>query len=358
MGIGLMSRTISQARFEKLEEVVGEKATILFCALVRLFTCGPNDKSWIYSELAGGLCLVIDRSLGGICLLKLFDLNWNDLLMDFELYEDLHNYIKDANDSFFYFPIKGGMMGFSFANSNDSEHMKEVIQQYGPRTDEDNFQRQRMARSANLARKDSDITILSISKPFNFKHEAHIGRDYLDVDNLPKEFKRIIKNAGLTKKELKDEKMRNLVLDMLVRPVVNTPSKVKNQPGEKSKKKEEAKVDGKDTGNKKQDGNGAPPPPPLILPPPAPKLPQPTQAKTIIPESVFKKIDRSAMLDQITKGNFVLKKAEPVKEKIKIDDQTELQMTGTLARAIAERRKELTKNEQPDDDDDPGQWSD
>ena len=62
------SNTVNEYQLNKLEATVGPTSSIMFCGVVKLYTAGKNDRKWIYSDLIGGLCFVIDRNYGGVSI--------------------------------------------------------------------------------------------------------------------------------------------------------------------------------------------------------------------------------------------------------------------------------------------------
>ena len=122
--------TITNYQFKNIEETIGRKSSIMAAAVIRLFTGGFTDRKWIYSGLCGGLCFVIDRSLGGVPVFRMLDLNTYEFLFEYEQHINFCKSYIGLNDYFYYFDMKGGLIGFSFADSNDAEIFLNLVNKY------------------------------------------------------------------------------------------------------------------------------------------------------------------------------------------------------------------------------------
>lgn len=130
-----MSGTVSSEQLSKLSYLNGEKSTILTSGIVRLHTSNKTEKKWLYTELCGAVCLVIDRAVGGVPFFRMYDLNTYDLVFECELYIDFHLTYTEVNDFFHCFEVPGEfLIGFSFADSNEAMKFKNCVQTYSPKS--------------------------------------------------------------------------------------------------------------------------------------------------------------------------------------------------------------------------------
>ena len=129
-----MSGTVTLEQLDKIDYVIGPKATCLGTAVIRLHSAENQEKKWVYSGLCGALCFIIDRKLGGVALFKMFDLDSFNSVFEAELYYDFPNFYMEMNDNFYCFPIPGNhYIGFSFADSEEALTFKSLVEKYSPK---------------------------------------------------------------------------------------------------------------------------------------------------------------------------------------------------------------------------------
>jgi hypothetical protein len=104
-----MSKFINEKMTDKLNFVVGNKATILVKTIARIFTASPED-NWKDSGLLGFLCLVFDRSTKSPYF-RLFEIDTCELTFEMELYYNFADSYKNLNGFFYYFEVKNGFIG-------------------------------------------------------------------------------------------------------------------------------------------------------------------------------------------------------------------------------------------------------
>lgn len=119
-----------------VRKAAGDKQTILSICVAKLFFATAKEQKWTYSGHCGGVCLIIDRSLNGAVILRLYDLNFFDKLFEFELFFEFYQYYKQINTQFFAFPIHNEFIaGISFADEKEAILFKMLVQSYGPTKD-------------------------------------------------------------------------------------------------------------------------------------------------------------------------------------------------------------------------------
>lgn len=142
-----MAGTVSLEQLDKLNSIIGSKATSLATAVIRLHSSENEEKKWVYSGLCGALCLVIDRKLGGVALFRMYDLNSFNLVFEAELYYEFEQHYTEINDNFYCFPIPGGHhIGFSFADSEEALMFRSLAAKYAPRSQNLNRNEERIKR--------------------------------------------------------------------------------------------------------------------------------------------------------------------------------------------------------------------
>jgi len=73
-----------------------------------LFTAGKNSKDWLFSELHGAICLVIDFVRKSTRFL-MFDVITYEIVFENELYKHFNTTYSKANDLFQYFEVNEGL---------------------------------------------------------------------------------------------------------------------------------------------------------------------------------------------------------------------------------------------------------
>lgn len=190
-----------------------------------------------------------------------------------------------------------------------------------------------------------------LSGPTNFRHQGHVGWSQdgkFEIRDIPPELKEIFKEAGIKKKDLKNEDTVKMVMG-----IVND-----HQNSSRGN-------DGMITNNgppTPQSGGGPPPPPPPPPPgggppPPAPKSnmggggPPPPQNHNNAPDG------RNDLLSQIQQGRSLKPVDEREIDTSRIDDGQKKSLVDTLASAMAMRRNDMLMDPDNDDGDDE-EWSD
>jgi len=415
-----MAGTVSSEQLSKLSYLNGEKSTIITTGIARLHTSNKADRKWLYTELCGAICLVIDRGLGGIPFFRMYDLNTFDMVFECELYLDFHNSYVEINDFFHCFEVPGEFfIGFSFADSNEAMKFRVCVQNYSPKSNKPVFtfkpqstqvsekpkekkkkgffaslfsKKEKKPKEGDERKLDSDdedyFNSLAISQPHQLVHENHIGWDSknncFDFSQLSRETKKMFKNAGIRKKDLRDKDTALMIYATLLNPTVEQSTNVK---GKQVKTAKAAKSRDKKPNSTTPNANAIPDlgaaqiqtnVPQLnimttsteVMKPPSLSLNTMNVSKTSTsvtakPSSLTQQqttapakptADRGALLEQIRQGAKLKPVTATNKTTVSVSKEQEVSMTSKLAVAIAERRKQLTANQVDSEEDDA--WSD
>lgn len=194
-----------------------------------------------------------------------------------------------------------------------------------------------------------------LSGPRNFQHKGHVGwseEGGFEIRDIPPELKQIFREAGIKKKDMKNEETAKLVMG-----IVN--DHMKDVEAESGTAPPPPPVTG-----------GPPPPPPPTVtggppPPPPPGLkgppppPTPNTHNTEDSSQVESQDSRGDLLSQIRGGTSL----KPVDNASRPDvsqmpkKQTK-NLVDTLASAMAMRRNDMLYEQENDDDGDDDDWSD
>mmetsp|Transcript_20061 Transcript_20061/g.22712 ORF Transcript_20061/g.22712 Transcript_20061/m.22712 type:complete len:594 (+) Transcript_20061:49-1830(+) len=234
-----MSATITETQSKKISQLITEQCTLLCTAVIKLYTSSGKEPKWVDSTLIGGLCLIVDRKLKAK-VFRMFELNTYDLLFETELYEDFKEHYHELNEYFHCFEIDGGYVGFSFSDSKDASKFKTQINLYSDKGEREieiehtqsaplreTDKKKKKGGWFNLFRKkkrdeeeEDEKFEFVISKPTMVQHNDHISWDPVNqcfiLDNLSPDLKRIFKNAGIRKKDLKDKESALIIFKTLI----------------------------------------------------------------------------------------------------------------------------------------------
>ena len=92
---------------------------LLSLAYAKLFTAAKINREWLYSELEGGLTIVVDFNRKSARFI-MFDLKTFEILFESELYKNFNTFYNRGNDFFHYFEVGGGFIGFKFVDKSAS----------------------------------------------------------------------------------------------------------------------------------------------------------------------------------------------------------------------------------------------
>jgi len=220
---------------KRLLSVIGNDRDLLAMADVKLMTSNKHTKNWLYSDLKGNLCFVLDHSKGARFLI-LFDSKSLLCLFNMELYKNFDKYYHDLSESFQCFEISGGsFIGFKFEDLQQAKSFSTVVRKFDDNfttsliehsnfKKKENDKKQKFTKYCDIIKKKGTDIFPSLK---NYD-EQYMEEDGLDI-NIPKELnilkfiaydndkkvfhlektapkfvKNMFKNSGLRKSDLKD----------------------------------------------------------------------------------------------------------------------------------------------------------
>ena len=86
----------------------------------KVYTANKSGKSWLYSDICGNLCLVIDYNRQAARLM-MFDILNYQIVFETELYKQFDKYYSKSDDNFQYFEIGSGFIGFSIKDKTTAQ---------------------------------------------------------------------------------------------------------------------------------------------------------------------------------------------------------------------------------------------
>lgn len=184
---------------------------------------------WKFTNIEGALLLTKDAS--NVLHFRIYDLQQYRLRFQYELYENL-DYSK-LSDQFHTFEMENCMCGFSFSSVEVAEKFFKRVQAHKPNGMGSSLP-QVPPRNQNRPIQQRPVETRPspqpsyASKAFNGQQHAPVkrgppqqsnnmflGNGMLDPNNVPTEWKKILKKAGLKKKDLKNPKMFQIIKETL-----------------------------------------------------------------------------------------------------------------------------------------------
>ena len=95
----------------------------------RIYTLGKDSKFWLYSGLEGALIYCIDFRPRVLRFL-LFNLKTYEIVFDCELYKKFNQSFQKGTDTFFYFDVNDGYIGFEIPDLEEAASLEEQISSY------------------------------------------------------------------------------------------------------------------------------------------------------------------------------------------------------------------------------------
>lgn len=430
---------MNEAHLQRLRQAIQDTCSLLATSMIKLYFADKSRK-FQYSKLCGALCLVLDRKQSSIKHSKLYDLSTFSVTFDCEMYLNFSKHYVKLSELFFAFPLSYGWAGLLFLSQDEAHDFKRKIDQFSDQVDPSDFQEKISRESAGLVsgvvnwdhyelqkifvnrnyfktdklseKNFEEIADLNITKPTNIERTSNAGWDPVkqcfNLSEIPKPLKQLLKNAGITKKDLMMKDIALKVYEILMNPTQLDSVLVKMKSVDSSKvdsPKKEAKKGsfasefhpsntsqailqnfGEDSNAKRAIMTGIN----AEINQEEPKAREEISSKMIISTNTQNNPGQNSIsvvpqpimanrtsiivnapvatqagpikgnfLDQIKAGKFNLKKADPTKNTMFKDvmenKQIQMKTASTLHAAIVERRGQLTKNEVKDSDEE--NWS-
>jgi len=115
---------------KRLLSVIGNDRDLLAMADVKLLTANRNSQTWLYSDLKGSLCFVLDHTIGARYLI-LFDSRSLIRLFNMELYKNFDKNYTKLTDNFQCFEISGGsFIGFKFEDIQEAKSFFIIVKKF------------------------------------------------------------------------------------------------------------------------------------------------------------------------------------------------------------------------------------
>jgi hypothetical protein len=224
--------TFSEFEKRRVMSIIGEGRDLMEMVSAKIYTNDKEGRSWLFSDLEGFLCHIIDYN-EKTQYLFLYDYNSLEKHLQFELYQDFSNYYTVLNESFHCFETIQGFMGIKFIEESEAASFYSKIKKYDTKTLNMLFK-----KSSNITRRKyvkgcENVTLLSekfskefpissnldglkedgieILKPGYYELFNNISYDRqkrsFKINTISKEMTELLKLAGVKKKDFKNESM-------------------------------------------------------------------------------------------------------------------------------------------------------
>lgn len=107
--------------------IIGDSKDLLNLSLIRLYTSEPSTNNWLYSDLQGILCYVLDYS-NRIPLIQLYDSNTYEKLFQTEVYSDFSSYYSKLSHNFHCFEQEQGFIGLKFLCTDEASKFAATVE--------------------------------------------------------------------------------------------------------------------------------------------------------------------------------------------------------------------------------------
>ena len=121
-----MAETVSLVQKKIITSILYGNYDIMSIYYARIYTCGKDSKFWLYSGLEGALIFCIEVRAKTLRFL-LFDLKTYEIVFDCELYKKFNMAFKKGTDTFYYFGVNDGYIGFEIPDQNEAAALEEEI---------------------------------------------------------------------------------------------------------------------------------------------------------------------------------------------------------------------------------------
>ncbi|XP_057293238.1 actin nucleation-promoting factor WASL-like isoform X2 [Hydractinia symbiolongicarpus] len=236
--------------------IIGRRSVSLSTTVVQVFHCLPNQNHW-QKKIVGVACFTKDNQKKSY-FIRIVDLSKRIIVWEQELYNQFK--YNAPRPHFHSFEADDCIAGLNFADANEAQHFKHVIEEkLRAKQQRKNDRRQTMARrgtsSANTqgnvlqpinnnvnqraspsptispssssndlkkkggkVKKKTRLTKDDIGTPSDFRHVGHVGWDPkggFDVDNIDPQWKKLFDTIGVTAKQLQDEETSQFIYDFV-----------------------------------------------------------------------------------------------------------------------------------------------
>ena len=219
---------------------------------VKLYSCDKEGKNWLYSDVHGYLCLILDYT-GKTIYIRIYDSSNYQILFQYELYNNFSKTFQELAPDFFCFEIDSGFMGIKFETDEEAQNFNAIIKRLsGLKADLLSKPKAKEDEKSNRTKIYNYIQALKEKFPGEGKYDEKYAADGIEIlnfgnfqimdnisydqtnkqfkfGNISEELKNMFRAFGIKKKELeRDANLAFTVLSLLIVGLSDDQNKVKN----------------------------------------------------------------------------------------------------------------------------------
>lgn len=228
MALNMSEKTKLASRIERGMTVIGT-------AIAQLYLASPNEqapanneilvvlsklppRTWKFTNIEGALLFVQDPS--GNCYFRMYDLSSYEKRFEYELYDNM-DYVR-LSPNFHAFEMEDCVCGLNFSSSEVSTRFLGKVRNFQPKSDDSQAHVPQPKRTTVQSQPKSRPVASSFAADNNGKRqsqdeqrEPYLKNGLIDARNIPSSWKKILRQAGIRKKDLKDPNMINIIRNAL-----------------------------------------------------------------------------------------------------------------------------------------------
>ncbi len=128
-----MTHTYTELERRKILSILGPERDLIKISFVGIYTTNKDGEKWLFSDLEGLLCFVLDYSMKTRYFI-MFDADSFEKLFSFELYINFSNFYHTPLEEFHCFEVVNGFIGLRFNEINEANMFSLVVKKF-----DDNF---------------------------------------------------------------------------------------------------------------------------------------------------------------------------------------------------------------------------
>jgi hypothetical protein len=121
--------TFTEFEKRRILSVLSDSRDLMEIASAKIYTNSKEGLSWLYSDIEGFLCYLIDYQ-EKVQLLILYDFITYEKLFQFELYSEFPNYYSKLTNDFHCFETDNGFVGLKFLNQAEADAFSNRVEKF------------------------------------------------------------------------------------------------------------------------------------------------------------------------------------------------------------------------------------
>jgi len=228
-----MSNSFTEYEKRHILSILGSTSDLMNISYVKIFSAQKDFKGWLYSDLEGFLCYVVDYKVQA-AYLRLYGFGTYQKLFQLEQYQNFNSYYTKLSNDFHCFELDQSFIGIQFSKTDEANAFYNLISKFTDKHLENlykNYSKKQIDKSkleTNLKclkeRLQKEKTFFPIKTDFESYVEKYYGcgldiykptsysiilnfeydptKKVFKIKDLNKDMKRMLRYMGLKKKDL------------------------------------------------------------------------------------------------------------------------------------------------------------